>query len=549
MHTEIPRYFHTIPLLLLTMFLLQAAVPRALDAQLRVEIDTLDASAFPDIRMRVKVTKDNFAVRGLDITSFTVFEDGLIQVPIGGYCEDTLQQGPVSVLLVIDISRSMGPWPFGSNALVPAKRAARDFVDRLSTQDEAALLSFSDQPYFNQPWTQNKALLKQRIDELKVLGGTALYDAVIMGSTLISVRQNKKVMIVLADGDDSGAGSDFQEAEDAAVASGALVYTIGLGDINDLYLKRLASATGGKYFRAPNASDLDQIYFEISKEITSTGICELTYTSLIDCLNGSVVSVEVEVRNNDLTARESATYTLPYDTTTFSYVTLSIERDYVVEAGEHLTIPVELTRVTSKRSPSVFHFEVEYDRQLLDLVNVEVTALTQDYSARLTPTLSGNDITLQGTNTVDTAGTLLLLTFAAEPIFKSAKTEIIIHPPEVQQFCTVASSNNGLITVSGACERAISSAAYGDSVANSFYLTPNPFIPGTNVHFAIPSDGPVRLTVYNSMGINVGTLLDTQLSAGKHVVYLDAGDLRNGTYFLHLQTGGKVETIRAVLMK
>ena len=261
------------------------------------------------------------------------------------------------------------------------------------------------------------------------------------------------------------------------------------------------------------------------------------------------MTVRVEVRHNGSTAIDTETYTLPYDTTSFSYVSLSIERDYVVEAGAQLTIPVELTQVTSNRSPSLFQFEVEYDKQLLELVKAEVTELTQDYSTQITPTMSGSEIVLQGTNALDTAGTLLQLTFAAQAVFSSAKSEILVHPPEVQQFCTVASSNNGLITVSGTCERAISGSAPSDTVSMSFFTTPNPFTPGTNVHFTIPTDGPVSLTVYNSMGMKVETLIDGQLSAGRHEVYLDAGGLRNGTYFLRLSAGGSVKTARAVLMK
>ena len=159
---------------------------------------------FPDIRMKVKVTQDNFAVRGLEISSFTVFEDGMIQIPIAGYCEDTLQQLPVSVLLVMDVSGSMR-----GGGLVNAQRAAKDFIDRLAPSDEAALLSFSTTPSFDQPWTQNKTLMKTSIDALSAGGRTALYDAVWMGSNLITPRENKKVMIVLADGDDGASSNSF----------------------------------------------------------------------------------------------------------------------------------------------------------------------------------------------------------------------------------------------------------------------------------------------------------------------------------------------------
>ncbi|MDX9760382.1 MAG: hypothetical protein RBU27_14595, partial [Bacteroidota bacterium] len=119
-------------------------------AQLRLSIDTLDTGAFPDIRMVVRVTDGNSYVHGLQMDNFAVFENGFVQPITAGYCEDTLGRVPVSLLLLIDVSLSMGPWPWGNNAIIEARRSAKAFVDRFTDDDEIALVSFSGETYYNQ---------------------------------------------------------------------------------------------------------------------------------------------------------------------------------------------------------------------------------------------------------------------------------------------------------------------------------------------------------------------------------------------------------------
>lgn len=67
---------------------------------------------------------------------------------------------------------------------------------------------------------------------------------------------------------------------------------------------------------------------------------------------------------------------------------------------------------------------------------------------------------------------------------------------------------------------------------------PNPFNPSTEIRFAIPEDSHVQLTVYNSLGQEVQTLINQFALAGNHTVKLDAKDLASGVYFYRLQVGG-----------
>jgi hypothetical protein len=47
----------------------------------------------------------------------------------------------------------------------------------------------------------------------------------------------------------------------------------------------------------------------------------------------------------------------------------------------------------------------------------------------------------------------------------------------------------------------------------------------------------------------VATLVDGQVSAGRHQVRFDAGSLSSGVYLVRMQSGGFLETQKMVLVK
>ena len=78
---------------------------------------------------------------------------------------------------------------------------------------------------------------------------------------------------------------------------------------------------------------------------------------------------------------------------------------------------------------------------------------------------------------------------------------------------------------------------------------PNPFNPSTTIAFSIPSDGIVRLTVYNVLGQRVATLLDGPVRAGNHRVRWNAGGQSSGLYFSVLQIDHRVRARKMLLIK
>ncbi|MCX6154781.1 MAG: T9SS type A sorting domain-containing protein [Candidatus Kapabacteria bacterium] len=79
---------------------------------------------------------------------------------------------------------------------------------------------------------------------------------------------------------------------------------------------------------------------------------------------------------------------------------------------------------------------------------------------------------------------------------------------------------------------------------------PNPFSTSTNVNFYVGQDANVSVTVYNSTGMKVATLVDNKLFAsGNYSVTLDGTELPQGMYFIHFNIGTMSEVRQAVLVK
>lgn len=78
---------------------------------------------------------------------------------------------------------------------------------------------------------------------------------------------------------------------------------------------------------------------------------------------------------------------------------------------------------------------------------------------------------------------------------------------------------------------------------------PNPFNPSTIIEFALPEPGDVELVVYNILGREVASLVNSQKQAGYHQVIFDAGHLASGIYIYRLQANEFQLTRQLTLIK
>ena len=60
---------------------------------------------------------------------------------------------------------------------------------------------------------------------------------------------------------------------------------------------------------------------------------------------------------------------------------------------------------------------------------------------------------------------------------------------------------------------------------------PNPFNPSTTIQYVLSQGSHVVLTISNTLGQRVATLVDTEQRVGIYRVHLDGTDIASGTYY------------------
>ena len=78
---------------------------------------------------------------------------------------------------------------------------------------------------------------------------------------------------------------------------------------------------------------------------------------------------------------------------------------------------------------------------------------------------------------------------------------------------------------------------------------PNPFNPSTRINFTITQRSLVTLKIYNVLGKEVSTLINSEKEAGTYNVNFNAGQLSTGIYFYKLTAGNNSLVKKMILMK
>jgi Ca-activated chloride channel homolog len=207
------------------------------------------------VALPVRVTDSNGKiVSGLTLQDFTVFEDGRPQKLTLFQQEDA----PVTVGLVVDHSRSMGP------KLAEVSTAVLAFAHSSNPEDEMFVVDFNDDVWLQilggKPFTHIADDLEKEIAAVSARGRTALYDAVAEGLNHLRFGHcEKKALIIVSDGGDNASHQKFSQILDLAQRSQVLIYSIVLqGDgqeENPGALRHLSKSTGGiSYLPSPSQS-------------------------------------------------------------------------------------------------------------------------------------------------------------------------------------------------------------------------------------------------------------------------------------------------------
>jgi len=118
-------------------------------------------------------------------------------------------------------------------------------------------------------------------------------------------------------------------------------------------------------------------------------------------------------------------------------------------------------------------------------------------------------------------------------------------------------NENTIIDVASAAEISLSVLGIDDQMPSKFALNnnyPNPFNPETTIHFDIPEEAKVKLTIYDVSGKEVNVLTAGTLNAGSYRVRWDGKDHRGqgvsaGMYLYHIDAGEFSDTKKLILLK
>jgi len=205
----------------------------------------------------------------------------------------TVPRHEATVVLAIDVSRSMQASDVAPSRMVAAQRAAALFVDEVPSTYAIAVVGFGSRAFVAVPPTKDRGLVHAALTDLTPGEGTAIGDAVAIAARL-GQRQREvdgtvppESVLLLSDGARDGGRTSTQTAERRARALHVPVSTVLLGTSRGIVqeplaggytaqvrvppspgtLKQIAHATGGQFYRARSAAALTAVYRHLATRI------------------------------------------------------------------------------------------------------------------------------------------------------------------------------------------------------------------------------------------------------------------------------------------
>jgi Ca-activated chloride channel family protein len=230
---------------------------------------------------------------------FEIYEEGKPQ-KIEVFEPETQQ--PLDLALMIDSSLSeIKELQFETDA------AARFIAQVVRPDDRVGIFEFADTVTQLASFSGNVPQLQAAVRRVTPGDGTALYDAVYLGSDALgkAPSDRRKVLILITDAGETTSRADFETARRAALRAEALLYTIvirpvknenGRNTAGEHALETIADSTGGAMYYPDEVSQLDAIFERINRELRTQ--YRLAYYPQPRPPQGTYRSIEVRVKGN-----------------------------------------------------------------------------------------------------------------------------------------------------------------------------------------------------------------------------------------------------------
>ncbi len=289
-------------LLLLLVPLAAYYVYRAIQGGAAIKISSVEGLKGVPRTVRYYLRHVPFALRCAALTLIVI---AMARPQSAEHNSRTTAEG-IDIVLAIDISGSMLARDFRPDRITAAKEVASSFIgDRYG--DRIGLVVFAGEAYTQSPLTTDQSSLQTLLGRIRsgvIADGTAIGNG--LATAINRLRESdakSKVIILLTDGVNNRGEIAPLTAAQIAKEFGIKIYTIGVGtegeapfpvfdnngrvvqtvnmkvEIDEPMLRKIASETGGEYFRATDRQTLQAIYDRIN-EMEKSRVEIAEYTTL-----------------------------------------------------------------------------------------------------------------------------------------------------------------------------------------------------------------------------------------------------------------------------
>lgn len=199
------------------------------------------------------------------------------------------------------------------------------------------------------------------------------------------------------------------------------------------------------------------------------------------------------------------------------------------------------------------------DKVLLNFVNAKQLTIS---NIDITASFLAPKATLNFASGIITGQVVVKSMFGAGQFNLNSFTGVITRDTTIANFATVLSATqanmplNFFDVISGVILASSPNGTTGmndnSSLPQSFILEqnyPNPFNPSTMIRFSVAKKEFVTLTVYNSVGEMISTLVNNEFEAGTYNVKFNADNLPSGIYLYRISTPSFSSTKKMIIQK
>src|SRR5271170_3220947 len=180
---------------------------------------------------------------------------------------------PLDLALMVDSSMS------AFKDLKFETEAAAHFIRQVVRPgDTLGVFEFSETVTRLSDFSDDVPKLQSAVRKVVPGAGTSIYDAIVLGSNALKRRpgERRRAIVLVTDGGETTSVSKFDDTRRAAVASGALLYSIiirpvknenGPNTAGEHALITITDSTGGDMFILDDANQLDDMFERIDREL------------------------------------------------------------------------------------------------------------------------------------------------------------------------------------------------------------------------------------------------------------------------------------------